>query len=42
MKKLIEWFIRNQDLLKRILQMLLNILTAAATALATSCTFGQV
>lgn len=40
MKKLIEWFIRNQDLLKRILQMLLNILTAAATALVTGCSFG--
>lgn len=41
MKKLIEWLIKNQDLLKRILQMLLNILTAAATALATSCGLGQ-
>lgn len=36
MEKIINWFVRNQSLVRKIVQTLLNVLTAAATALATS------
>lgn len=36
MEKFINWFIRNQGLVRKILQTLLNVITAAATAFATS------